>query len=302
MSLLVVGSIGIDTIETPMGKVENVIGGSAIYISLAASFFAAPRLVGVCGDDFPDEGITLLKQHHVDLEGLEIVQGGKTFRWGGKYHLDTNNRDTLFTHLNVFQTFNPKIPASYKNSKYVCLGNIDPVLQFRVLEQMEKPSFVVCDTMNFWIEGKLNELKKTLERVDALVANDSEVKLLTNETNIYRAAKKLRMLGPKILIIKKGEHGAVLLTETTTFLAPAFPLETVYDPTGAGDSFAGGFIGWLAKTDDVSDENLKRAVVYGSTLASFCVEKFSIENIQKLVERDIHSRYHAFRALTYFEE
>jgi sugar/nucleoside kinase (ribokinase family) len=182
------------------------------------------------------------------------------------------------------------------------LGNIDPVLQFRVLEQMEKPSFVVCDTMNFWIEGKLNELKKTLERVDALVANDSEVKLLTNETNIYRAAKKLRMLGPKILIIKKGEHGAVLLTETTTFLAPAFPLETVYDPTGAGDSFAGGFIGWLAKTDDASDENLKRAVVYGSTLASFCVEKFSIENIQTLVEHDIHSRYHAFRALAYFEE
>ncbi|MBM4165987.1 MAG: sugar kinase [Ignavibacteria bacterium] len=302
MSLLVVGSIGIDTIETPLGKVENVIGGSAIYISLAASFFTLPQLVGVCGDDFPSEEIALLKQHNVDLEGLEIVQGGKTFRWGGKYHLDTNNRDTLFTHLNVFQTFSPKIPASYRSSKYVCLGNIDPILQSRVLEQMEQPSLVVCDTMNFWIEGKLAELKKTLERVDVLLANDSEVKLLTNESNLFRAAKHLWKMGPKILIIKKGEHGAILLTEKTTFITPAFPLESVLDPTGAGDSFAGGFIGWLAKTNDISDENLKRAVVYGSTLASFCVEKFSIAKIQELVERDIHSRYRAFRALTHFEE
>ena len=302
MSLLVVGSIGIDTIETPFGKAENVVGGSSIYISLASSYFAAPRLVGVAGDDFSKSAIELLKRKNVDMEGLEIIKGGKTFRWGGKYHLDFNVRDTLYTELNVFQTFNPKIPNTYKASEYVCLGNIDPVLQLRVLDQLTKPKLVVCDTMNFWIEGKLADLKKTLERVDVLLANDSEVKLLTNESNLFRAAKHLWKMGPKILIIKKGEHGAILLTEKTTFITPAFPLESVFDPTGAGDSFAGGFIGWLAKTDDISDENLKRAVVYGSTIASFCVEKFSIDKLKELTHFEIETRYRAFRSLTQFEE
>ncbi len=302
MSLLVVGSIGIDTIETPFGKAENVVGGSSIYISLASSYFAAPRLVGVAGDDFSKSAIELLKRKNVDMEGLEIIKGGKTFRWGGKYHLDFNVRDTLYTELNVFQIFNPKIPNTYKASEYVCLGNIDPVLQLSVLDQLTKPKLVVCDTMNFWIEGKLADLKKTLERVDVLLANDSEVKLLTNESNLFRAAKHLWKMGPKILIIKKGEHGAILLTEKTTFITPAFPLESVFDPTGAGDSFAGGFIGWLAKTDDISDENLKRAVVYGSTIASFCVEKFSIDKLKELTHFEIETRYRAFRSLTQFEE
>ena len=302
MSLLVVGSIGIDTIETTFGNAENVVGGSAIYISLASSYFSPVRLVGVCGDDFPKDAIQLLKRKNVDLEGMEIVKGGKTFRWGGKYHYDMNMRDTLFTDLNVFHTFDPKIPASYKNSNYVCLGNIDPVLQLRVVQQLQQPKLVVCDTMNFWIEGKPDELQQTLQHVDVLVANDSEARLLSGEPNLFRAAKIIRGMGPKIIIIKKGEHGALLITENTTFVAPAFPLENIHDPTGAGDCFAGGFTGWLAKTDDISDENLKRAVIYGSTLASFCVEKFSIDRIKELTHFEIQTRYRGFRALTQFEE
>lgn len=303
MSLLVVGSLAIDTIETPFGKVENVLGGSSTYISIAASYFIKPiRLVGVVGSDFLKEYIKFLEDRDIDLEGMQIVPGGKTFRWGGRYHYDLNVRDTLYTDLNVFQHFNPVIPPSYKKTTYVCLGNIDPVLQQRVLEQIEKPRLVVGDTMNFWIKGKNAELKKTLKLLDVLILNESEARELTNEPNLIKAGKAVRTLGPKIVVIKKGEHGALLFTAETIFSAPAYPLENIYDPTGAGDSFAGGFIGWIAKTDDLSDANFKRAVIYGSTMASFCVEKFSLNRFETLTSLEIHDRFHAFRDLSQFDE
>jgi len=303
VSLLVVGSIALDTIETPFGKAENALGGSTIYISIAASYFAAPvRVVGVIGSDFPKQHLDFLESRQVDLEGVQIVPGGKTFRWHGRYHYDLNMRDTLDTQLNVFETFNPVIPDAYKKSKYVCLGNIDPTLQRRVLEQIDKPRLVVGDTMNFWIEGKNGELKKTLKLMDVLIVNDSEARLLAREPNLIKSAKQIIGMGPKTVIIKKGEHGALLVTDSTIFSAPAYPLENIYDPTGAGDAFAGGFIGWIAKTDDISDENLKRAVIYGSTLASFCVEKFSVEGLKDLSYLKIQDRFREFRELSRFEE
>jgi sugar/nucleoside kinase (ribokinase family) len=272
VSLLVVGSLALDTIETPFGKAKETLGGSAVYISTAASYFATPvRLVGVVGGDFPKSAITFLEERNIELEGLQTIQNGKTFRWSGKYQYDLNMRDTLFTQLNVFEKFDPKIPEVYRKSKYVCLGNIDPILQRKVLEQIEKPKLIVGDTMNFWIEGKREELMKTMKHLDVLIINESEARLLTQEPNLIRAGKKVIGMGPKILIIKKGEHGALLITENTIFSAPAYPMEDIYDPTGAGDTFAGGFIGWLDKSDDISDENLKKAVVYGSAMASFCV-------------------------------
>ncbi len=301
MSLLVVGSIALDTIETPFGKAENALGGSTIYISVAASYFAAPvRVVGVIGSDFPKKHLDFLESRHVDLGGVQIVPGGKTFRWHGRYHYDLNTRDTLDTQLNVFETFDPVIPDAYRKSKYVCLGNIDPTLQRRVLEQIEKPHLVVGDTMNFWIEGNNSELKKTLRLMDVLIVNDSEARLLACEPNLIKAAKHIIGMGPKIVIIKKGEHGALLVTDSTIFSAPAYPLENIYDPTGAGDAFAGGFVGWIAKTDDTSDENLKRAVIYGSTLASFCVERFSVEGLRELSYLKIQDRFREFRELSRF--
>lgn len=303
MSLLVVGSLALDTIETPFGKVEDVLGGSAVYISVSASYFAEPvRLVGVVGSDFPKSAIEFLENKNVDLEGLQIINAGKTFRWGGKYHYDLNVRDTLYTHLNVFEHFKPVIPETYKKSSYVCLGNIDPVLQKCVIEQIQNPRLVIGDTMNFWINGKRKELLDALKLMDVLILNDSEARLLSNEPNLIRAAKLIMKMGPKIVIIKKGEHGATLITDKTIFSAPAYPLENINDPTGAGDAFAGGFIGWIAKTDDLSEENLKRAVIYGSTLASFCVEKFSIERIKDLNHLEIKDRFLEFRALSHFEE
>jgi sugar/nucleoside kinase (ribokinase family) len=303
MSLLVVGSLGIDTIETPFGRVENVLGGSATYVATAASYFVTPvRLVGVVGSDFPKEYINFLESRDIDLEGMQIVEGGKTFRWGGKYAYDMNSRETLFTDLNVFEHFNPIIPDSYKKTTYVCLGNIDPVLQRKVLEQIEKPRLVIGDTMNFWIKGKNAELKKTLKQMDVLVLNDAEARQLTNEPNLIKAAKNIIGMGPKIVIIKKGEHGALLVTEKTIFSAPAYPLETINDPTGAGDAFAGGFIGWIAKTDDLSEENFKRAVIYGSALASFSVERFSLERLKDLSYLEIHDRFREFRELSKFDE
>ena len=254
MGLLVVGSLALDTIETPFGKAKEALGGSAVYISVAASYFTAPiRLVGIVGGDFPQSAIDFLNERSIDLEGLERIPEGKTFQWSGKYHYDLNVRDTLFTKLNVFEKFDPKIPDSYRRSKYVVLGNIDPVLQRRVLEQIEKPRLV-----------------------------------------------KIISYGPKILIIKKGEHGALLVTDNVIFSAPAYPMENIYDPTGAGDTFAGGFIGWLAKSDDVSDENLKKAVIYGSAMASFCVEKFSIEGLKDLTYLKIQDRFRAFKDLSDF--
>jgi len=303
VSLLVVGSLALDTIETPFGKVEETLGGSATYISTAASYFASPvNLVGVVGGDFPKAGIDFLVSRNIGIEGIETIQGGKTFRWSGRYHYDLNMRDTLYTHLNVFEQFDPKIPEAYKRSKYVCLGNIDPVLQRRVLEQIDRPKLVVGDTMNFWIEGKRDELIKTIALLDVLIINDSEARLLADEANLFRAAKKILTLGVKILIIKKGEHGALLITSTTVFSAPAYPLENIFDPTGAGDTFAGGFIGYLAKTDDISDENLKKAVIYGSAMASFCVEQFSLDALRELNYLKIQDRYWEFRTLSNFEK
>lgn len=303
MGLLVVGSLGLDTVATPFDRVENALGGSAVYISLSSSYFTGPTyMVGVVGDDFPKKYLNLLEDHNIDLEGLQIVEGGKTFRWSGKYHYDLNVRDTLLTELNVFESFDPVIPDKFKKSKFVILGNIDPVLQIRVLDQMDDPHFVVCDTMNYWIEGKREELLKLLKRVNVLIINDSEARLLAHEPNLIKAAKLIRELGPEFLIIKKGEHGALLFAEDTVFSAPAYPLEMIYDPTGAGDSFAGGFIGYLHKTQDLSVENMKKAVVYGSALASFCVEKFSTQGLEELDYLRVHDRYREFLNLSKFDE
>ncbi|HKI78859.1 MAG TPA: PfkB family carbohydrate kinase [Ignavibacteriaceae bacterium] len=303
MGLLVVGSVGLDTVTTPFDKVEDALGGSAVYISLSSSYFSGPvYMVGIVGDDFPKEYINMLEDHNVDLEGLQIVENGKTFRWSGKYHYDLNVRDTLLTELNVFESFDPIIPDKFKKSRFVCLGNIDPVLQIKVLDQMDDPHFVVCDTMNYWIEGKRDELLKLLKRVNVLIINDSEARLLAHEPNLIKAAKQIRELGPEFLIIKKGEHGALLFAEDTIFSAPAYPLEMIYDPTGAGDTFAGGFIGYLFKTQDTSAENMKKAVVYGSAMASFCVEKFSTKGLEDLDYLRVHDRYREFLNLSKFDE
>jgi sugar/nucleoside kinase (ribokinase family) len=304
MSLLVVGSIALDTIETPFDRVEDVAGGSAVYIATAASYFTAPiRMVGVVGSDFPKSEFEFLESRGIDLEGLQVVPGGKTFKWKGRYHYDLNIRDTLETQLNVFEEFNPILPESYKTCRYVVLGNIDPTLQRRVIQSLsKKPELVVCDTMNFWIEGKRMELLETLKLVDILIINDSEARLLASEPNLIKSARKIMSLGPKTIIIKKGEHGALLFTNDTIFSAPAYPLESIYDPTGAGDAFAGGFIGHLVRTEDFSDENMKRAVIYGSTLASFCVSKFGIEGIKSLSDVEILGRYREFIELSRIED
>ncbi len=300
MSILVVGSVALDNIETPFGKKDNAVGGSAVYIALAANYFTKPvRVVGVVGDDFPQEYIDLLDVKMIDIEGLRVIEGGKTFRWGGRYHYDLNMRDTLFTELGVFENFDPVIPDSYKRSMYVCLGNIDPVLQKKVLLQIDKPRLVICDTMNYWIEGKPDDVAEILKLVDGLLINDSEARMLASNPNLIIAANAILEMGPRFVIIKKGEHGALLATKETIFFAPAYPLENIQDPTGAGDTFAGGFIGWLARTDDVSDENLKRAVIYASTLASFCVEEFGIDGIRDLSYLSIQDRFREFKNLSH---
>jgi sugar/nucleoside kinase (ribokinase family) len=303
VSVLVVGSLALDTIETPFGSVKDTVGGSATYISAAASYFFSPvRIVGIVGGDFPREGVAFLEERNIDLEGLEIIEKGKTFHWAGRYRYDLNERDTLSTDLNVFEKFDPKIPERHRKSRFVVLGNIDPVLQQRVLRQMDNPRVVICDTMNYWIERKNEELKATLKQIDILILNDSEARLLSREPNLIKAGRVIRGMGPSVVIIKKGEHGALLLTETTVFSAPAFPMENIFDPTGAGDTFAGGFVGWLARTEDLSVENLKRAVVYGSTLASFCVEKFGVEGLRDLTYLQIRDRVRQFHDLSRFDE
>lgn len=303
MSVLVVGSVALDTVETPFGKVHDALGGSATYIAIAASYFTAPvRVVAVVGGDFPRKEIEFLEERNIDLDGLQIVKQGKTFRWSGRYDYDLNTRDTIVTELNVFDQFDPVVPDSYTKSAYVCLGNIDPVLQRRVLERLDKPRLVIGDTMNYWIEHKPQELRETLKVMDVIVLNDSEARLLTREPNLIKAAKRIIELGPHIVIIKKGEHGALLVTDETIFSAPAYPLENIQDPTGAGDAFAGGFVGWLAKTDDLSVENLKRAVIYGSTLASFCVEQFSVDGLRDLSPLKIRDRFRSFMELSRFDE
>jgi sugar/nucleoside kinase (ribokinase family) len=303
VSVLVVGSVALDTVETPFGKVHDALGGSATYIAIAASYFTAPvRVVAVVGGDFPHKEIEFLEERNIDLDGLQIVEQGKTFRWSGRYDYDLNTRDTIVTELNVFDQFDPVVPDSYTKSAYVCLGNIDPVLQRRVLERLDKPRLVIGDTMNYWIEHKPQELRETLKVMDVIVLNDSEARLLTREPNLIKAAKRIIELGPHIVIIKKGEHGALLVTDETIFSAPAYPLENIQDPTGAGDAFAGGFVGWLAKTDDLSVENLKRAVIYGSTLASFCVEQFSVDGLRDLSPLKIRDRFRSFMELSRFDE
>jgi sugar/nucleoside kinase (ribokinase family) len=301
LGLLVVGSIGLDDIETPFDKIENALGGSTTYISLAASYFTGPvSIVGVVGDDFSIEHIKMLENHNVDLEGLQIVEGAKTFRYGCRYNYDLNVRDSLYTHLNVFERFNPNIPARNKKSPFVILGNIAPSLQITVLDQLEEPKFIVCDTMNFWINGALDDLLKVLKRVNVLIINDSEARLLSNEPNLIKSAHKIIGMGPEYLIIKKGEHGALLFGNNTVFSAPAYPMENIFDPTGAGDAFAGGFTGYLHKNRDFSFHNLKRAVIYGSVMASFCVEKFSTKGLEDLSYLEIHNRFIEFRELSSF--
>ncbi|MGH7496528.1 MAG: PfkB family carbohydrate kinase [bacterium] len=299
MSLLVVGSIGLDTIQTPFSQIEDAIGGTAVFCGVTASYFTGVNLVGVVGEDFPRAELEYFRRRHIDLSGLEI-KPGKSFRWGAKYHLDLNTRETLFTHLNVFETFKPKIPEKYRDTPFVFLGNIGPDLQLDVLDQVRHPKLVALDTMNYWIEGAPEALARVLKRIDVLLVNDSEARLLAREPNLVKAARQIRDLGPRIIIIKKGEHGAVMISGDQFFWAPAFPLENAFDPTGAGDTFAGGFMGFIAKAGKFDDATLRQAVVYGSTFASFCVERFSLERIRDLSWEEIHQRFAEFQTMTGF--
>ncbi len=303
MSILIVGSLAFDDIETPFGRSDNTLGGSSTYIALSASYFTDKiQMVGVVGSDFEEKHFELLHSRNIDTKGVQMVEEGKTFRWAGRYHYDMNTRDTLDTQLNVFADFDPVVPHQYHNADFVCLGNIDPELQLKVLDQISKPKLVILDTMNFWIEGKPDELKKTLERVDIFILNDSEARLLSKDPNLVKSARIIRQMGPKTLIIKKGEHGALLFTENGIFSAPAYPLESIYDPTGAGDTFAGGFIGHLSRCETITDTEMRRAVLYGSAMASFCVEKFGTEKIASLDLLEIEDRFQSFRELSRIDE
>jgi sugar/nucleoside kinase (ribokinase family) len=296
MSLLVIGSVAFDAIETPFGKTDKIIGGAATYIALSSSYLAEQvNLVAVVGGDFPKEDITLLQNHGIDTEGLQVKEDEKSFFWSGKYHNDMNSRDTLVTELNVLENFDPIVPTSYQNSDYVMLGNLSPDVQRKVIERMENtPKLIAMDTMNFWMDIAREELDKTIAMVDVLIINDEEARQLSGEYALVTAAKKIMAMGPKYLIIKKGEHGALLFEGQNVYFCPALPLESVFDPTGAGDTFAGGFIGYLAKTDDISFKNMKRAVMYGSAMASFCVEKFGTERIVNLSDTEINDRVQQF--------
>lgn len=301
MSILVVGSVAFDSVETPFGKAEEVLGGSATYFSTSASFFTEVNLVAVVGEDFPDEHIKNLKSRGIDVAGLRKVPG-KTFRWKGYYGYDLNQAHTLETHLNVFSSFNPDVPVAYREAPFVFLANIDPELQMKVLDQVQKPKLIACDTMNFWIEGKPDALKELLKRVDLFVINEGEARELSKESSLVRAAKVIMSYGPRVLIIKRGEYGALMFTARSMFSAPAYPLEEIYDPTGAGDTFAGGLMGYLANTGDISEESIRRAIIYGSVMASFNVEAFSLERLQTLKPDEIKNRYYEFRRLTQFED
>ncbi len=303
MSLLTVGSVAFDALETPFGKTDKIIGGAATYITLAASYFTKENnLVAVVGGDFPQEMIDLLEEHGVSTEGLEIVKDGKTFFWSGKYHEDMNTRDTLITELNVMEHFDPTIPDSYQGTEFLMLGNTVPATQKLVIERLAKrPKLIMLDTMNLWMNIALDDLKSVLKLVDLLTINDEEARLLSGEYSLRKAAKIIMGMGPKTLIIKKGEHGALLFQEDRIFFAPALPLEEVFDPTGAGDTFAGGFIGYLAATDDISFDNMKRAIIYGSAMASFCVEKFGTERLVNLSQEEINARVQEFVNLSSFE-
>jgi sugar/nucleoside kinase (ribokinase family) len=303
MAILIVGSLAFDDIETPFGRSDNTLGGSSTYIALSASYFTDKiQMVGVVGSDFEQQHFDLLHSRSIDTKGVQKIEEGKTFRWAGRYHYDMNTRDTLDTQLNVFADFDPVVPEPYRNAEFVCLGNIDPELQLKVLGQISKPKLVILDTMNFWIESKPDELKKTLQNVDIFILNDSEARLLSGDPNLVKSARIIREMGPKTLIIKKGEHGALLFTDNGIFVAPAFPLESIYDPTGAGDTFAGGFIGHLSRCETITDVEMRRAVLYGSAMASFCVEKFGTEKIAALDLLEIEDRYQSFRELSRIDE
>ncbi|WP_299152801.1 PfkB family carbohydrate kinase [uncultured Christiangramia sp.] len=300
--LLIVGTVAFDAIETPFGKTDKILGGAGTYIGLsAANFDIDSAVVSVVGDDFPQEYLDLMKNNKIDIEGIEVVKGGKTFFWSGRYHNDLNSRDTLDTQLNVLADFQPVVPDNYKDAEYVMLGNLHPLVQLSVLEQIENPKLVVLDTMNFWMDNTPEELDKVIAKVDVITINDEEARQLSGEYSLVKAARKIAEMGPKYIVIKKGEHGALLFHEDQIFHAPALPLEEVFDPTGAGDTFAGGFIGYLARTNDISFENMKNAVIYGSNLASFCVEKFGTERMQKLTREEVNERLHDFKKLTHFE-
>jgi sugar/nucleoside kinase (ribokinase family) len=303
MSVLVVGTVAFDAIETPFGKTDKIVGGAATYICLSASFFTKKlNLVSVVGEDFPNEAIQMLKKKSVDTTGLQIKKGEKTFFWSGKYHNDMNTRDTLDTQLNVLENFDPIVPEQFQESEFLMLGNLMPSVQKKVLDQMKRrPKLVVLDTMNFWMDLFMDDLKEALKEVDVLTINDEEARQLSGEYSLVKAAKIILKMGPKYLIIKKGEHGALLFNNTEVFFAPALPLEEVFDPTGAGDSFAGGFIGYLAKTNDISFENMKRAVINGSAMASFCVEKFGTQKLTEINKDDVDARINEFVNLVQFD-
>jgi sugar/nucleoside kinase (ribokinase family) len=303
MSLLTIGTAAFDDIETPFGRAEKVIGGAAVYISWAASYFTSDiRMVSIVGEDFPTSELKALNDRGVDTAGVEMVLGEKSFFWAGKYDNDMNSRDTLATDLNVLANFDPKLPDVYRSSEYVMLGNLTPNIQMDVIRQMyPKPKMIAMDTMNFWMDNALESLKDTLRHIDILLINDEEARQLSGQYSLVKAAKVIHEMGPKNLVIKKGEHGALLFNSDDIFFAPALPLAEVYDPTGAGDTFAGGFMGYLAKTKDASFENMKRAVIHGSAMASFCVEKFSIERLKDLSHEEINQRVGRFKQLTHFD-
>ena len=301
MSLLVVGSVAFDSVKTPFGEAHEVLGGSGTYFSTSASYFTDVALVAVVGTDFPEEHLTFLKSRKIDIEGIEKMEG-KTFRWKGEYGYELNEAKTLDTQLNVFQSFKPKLPESYKDKKIVFLANIDPDLQREVLKQVKKPVLVACDTMNFWIEGKKDSLLETLKLVDILLINDGEARELSGEPNLVKAANKILSFGPKTLIIKRGEYGALMFKDGRIFSAPAYPLESVFDPTGAGDSFAGGFMGYLSNTMNFDDANIRKAIIFGSVMASYNVESFSLDKIKSLDYSEIESRFNEFKRLTHFED
>lgn len=301
--LLAVGTVAFDAIETPFGKTDKILGGSGTFVGLAASQFGVETgVVSVVGGDFPQSYLDMMNSKGINTDGVEIIKEGKTFFWSGKYHNDMNSRDTLVTELNVLENFQPVVPNNFKDADIVMLGNLHPLVQASVLEQMtERPKLVVLDTMNFWMDISLNELHDVLKKVDVITINDEEARQLSGEYSLVNAAKKIHTMGPKFVVIKKGEHGALLFSEGKMFFAPALPLAEVFDPTGAGDTFAGGFCGYLAKTEDVSFENMKAAIIYGSNLASFCVEKFGTERMQELTTEEVKKRLQSFKELTQFD-
>ena len=300
---MVVGTVAFDSIETPFGKAERIVGGAATYASLAASFLTRPvHMVSVVGSDFPESQLAAFRAYGMDTSGIEVREGEESFFWSGRYHMDMNSRDTLETRLNVLADFDPRIPASCQNPDFLLLGNLTPAVQHAVMDRIEKrPRLVVLDTMNFWMTSALEDLKRTFPRIDVLTINEEEARMLSNEYSLVKAAKSILEMGPKYLIIKKGEHGALLFNKHEVFYAPALPLEDVFDPTGAGDTFAGGFIGYLAKSRDISFENMKRALIYGSAMASFCVEQFGIKRLENLSQEDLDARLQLFIDLVQFD-